>query len=305
MKIAVLSDIHGHWPALQATAEHIASWQPDAVIVNGDVVNRGPSPEPCWAFVRQQAAEAGWLVTRGNHEDYVAQYLPGYPADDPHELSRWTFARMAAQDVAELAALPLSQSIHHPQGGEVRAVHASVLGTRYGIWHTSPESEVAQQVAPAPAVFCTGHVHFPFVRLLQNGTLVVNSGSAGTVCDHGDTRATYAQLVWHKGAWTADIIRLPYDRAQTERDYHETGLLEEVPIAPLVFAEWQTGWPIFSAWGRDERWRQRENEVGMAEAVREFLAQLDLPQLQQLAHHFWQGTRRHERGTSAFVRSEK
>jgi hypothetical protein len=82
-------------------------------------------------------------------------------------------------------------------------------------------------------------------------------------------------------------MRVPYDRAQTERDYHQSGILEEVAIAQLVFAEWQTSWPILAAWGRDERWRGREKEVGTAVAVAEFLAQLDLPALQTLARHFW------------------
>lgn len=41
MKIAILSDIHGNLPALQTVADDIARWQPDQVIVNGDIVNRG------------------------------------------------------------------------------------------------------------------------------------------------------------------------------------------------------------------------------------------------------------------------
>ena len=39
MKLAVLSDIHGNWPALEAVAADIDAWQPDLVVVNGDVVN--------------------------------------------------------------------------------------------------------------------------------------------------------------------------------------------------------------------------------------------------------------------------
>ena len=286
MKIAILSDVHGHWPALQATAEHIHTWRPDVVIVNGDIVNRGPKPAECWAFVRQQMVDSGWLATRGNHEDYVVQYLPGYPADDPHDLSRWTFEQMETAALTHLAALPLSHTIHHPQGGEVRVIHASMRGTKYGIWHHSPDDEVRSQIAPAPAVFVTGHTHFPFVRQLDE-TLIINAGATGTLCDHGDTRATYAQLVWQSGRWSAEIVRVPYDRAQTERDYHQSGILEQVPIAQLVFAEWQTSWPVLAAWGQNKRWREREKEVGTAVAAAEFLAQLDLSALQIVARQFW------------------
>lgn len=287
MKIAVLSDIHGFWPALEATADHIAQWRPDVVIVNGDIINRGPSSARCWDFVRQAQVEAGWLVTRGNHEDYVTQYLPGFPADDPHVLSQWTFDHMSQTAVQELAALPLQISIPHPSGGEVRAVHASMRGTRYGIWHHSPVEEVRSQIAPPPAVFATGHVHYPFVRQLDN-TLIVNSGSAGTVCDHGDTRATYAQIVWQHGRWSAEIARVPYDRAQAERDFQMSGMLEAVPIAQLVFLEWKSGWPIFTVWGRDGRWPEMERSVGTAAAVANFLEALDMPAIQAQARHFYQ-----------------
>ena len=47
MKIAVLADIHGNLPALEAVAAHVEAWQPDRVIVAGDLVNRGPRPLEC------------------------------------------------------------------------------------------------------------------------------------------------------------------------------------------------------------------------------------------------------------------
>ena len=36
MKVAVLSDIHGNLPALQAVVEHIGRWSPDIVVVDGE-----------------------------------------------------------------------------------------------------------------------------------------------------------------------------------------------------------------------------------------------------------------------------
>lgn len=286
MKIAVLSDIHGHLPALEAVIEHVEKWQPDVVMVNGDVVNRGPKSGECWQVVKQKQKEAGWLVTRGNHEDYITQYLG--EADDVHQLSFWTFQKLGVEIAQELAQLPLTVSVSHPAGGEVRAVHASMLGTRYGIWHHSPEDEVQKQIHPAPAVVCTGHVHFPFLRPLPN-TLIVNSGSVGTVCDHGDLRATYAQIEWRTGRWSASIQRVPYDIAQTERDYRESGILEEAGgIAQLIYEEWRTGWPVISYWSKNPKWAEREKEAGTNQSATEFLAQFDLEKLKPIAIQFYQ-----------------
>src|SRR5215212_6898324 len=70
-KLAVLSDIHGNFAALQAVADHIDRWQPDAVVVAGDIVNRGPRSRDCLRFILAQVAESGWQIIRGNHEEYV------------------------------------------------------------------------------------------------------------------------------------------------------------------------------------------------------------------------------------------
>ena len=40
--IAVLADVHGNVPALEAVLEDVAAQQPDEVLVGGDLVGRGP-----------------------------------------------------------------------------------------------------------------------------------------------------------------------------------------------------------------------------------------------------------------------
>lgn len=277
MKIAVLSDVHGYFAALEAVVDDIERWRPDVVVVNGDVVNRGPRPCDAWHFVNQRREADGWLVTRGNHEDYVTEWLkPDDVRQENHVMSRWTFGQLGRETTAVLATLPKIETIHHPQGGEVRAVHASMKHTRYGIWHHSPDEEVRQQIDPAPAVFLTGHIHYPFVRQLDQ-TLIVNSGSAGTLCDQGDLRASYAQVVWHKGAWQAEIQRVPFDRERADRAHYETGFLAEVgPIAEVIYQEWKTGWPLTAAWGKDPYWREVSAEFGSEESARRFLTKFEL-----------------------------
>ena len=51
MKIAIIADPHANYFALQATIDHVESWKPDAVVVVGDLVNRGPRPSECLHLV--------------------------------------------------------------------------------------------------------------------------------------------------------------------------------------------------------------------------------------------------------------
>ena len=99
MKIALLSDIHANFTALQTVTADIDHWQPDLVIVAGDLVNRGPKPRECLQFVYQRTREQNWYWLRGNHEDYVLEQAetirePGNPAAEVHRASCWTMEKL-------------------------------------------------------------------------------------------------------------------------------------------------------------------------------------------------------------------
>src|SRR5215213_1590063 len=102
MRILVLADIHGNWPALQAIQE-----PHDVCLCLGDLVDYGLEPAPCIDWVRKHAQ----VAIRGNHDHGVAQnvtvivrtwfkYLPGIT----RPLSR---QRLDPGDIRYLAQLPL------------------------------------------------------------------------------------------------------------------------------------------------------------------------------------------------------
>lgn len=277
MKLAVLADIHANLPGLHAVTAHLEAWRPDRVIVAGDVVNRGPRPRECWQFVQEKQKKNGWLVVRGNHEDYVlSQTQPAAPrrgaAFEVHRHSYWTYRQLNGA-VAALAQLPFQHSLAGPDGGEVRVTHASMKGIRDGIYPDTTDVELRGKIAPAPAVLCVGHTHRPLVRRLD-GTLVVNVGSAGLPFD-GDTRAGYAQLEWTGSQWQARIIRLVYDHRQAEQDFFETGFIEQSgPLALLILDELRTAQSRLYQWTARYQQAVLRGELTMARSVQEFLATL-------------------------------
>jgi len=258
MKIAVLADIHANYPALQTVSEHIEKWQPDVVIVNGDTVNRGPRPRECLQFVQNKEANQGWVILRGNHEDYVISQAEvtapeGDPVYESYRMAMWTYLQLNG-NVADLTRMPGQHEVITPDGSILRAVHASMRGNRDGIYTFTTDEELAQQIAPAPAVFVTSHTHRPLQRQL-NGTLVVNTGAVGLPFD-GDWRAAYAQLTWHKGAWQSELIRLQYDRAQADRDIETSGYLEGGgPLIKLVRHE------LATARSQIHRWAEKYPDI--------------------------------------------
>ncbi|RMG98827.1 MAG: metallophosphoesterase [Chloroflexi bacterium] len=247
MKVAILSDIHGNLPAWQAVWADVAMWQPERVIINGDVVNRGPQSAACWQVVARGQKEDGWLVVQGNHERYVAEQAQ---QDDGNGritlLSQWTYRQMP-KAASTLAHLPWSVSLFAPDGSELRACHATMHSQEAAIYPDTPAKVIRSQMTPLPALLATAHTHIPFIRTVGD-TLLVNSGSVGAPVD-GDTRASYGRVWWQNGRWHAMIRRVSYDRAATEQQFRMSGFLTETtPVAWLVFHEWRLARQLVVPW---------------------------------------------------------
>ncbi len=270
MKIAILADIHSNLPALETVVDHVERWQPDHIVVVGDVVNRGPRPRECLQLIQAR----GWPCVLGNHEEYVISHAQPNASRSGikfriHRISYWTYQQLNG-DVSALTAMPFQRSIITPDGGEVRFVHASMRGTRDGIFPTTPDDVLRQQILPPPRVIGVGHTHKALIRSIDQ-TLVVNAGSVGLPFD-GDPRAGYAQLTRANGDWHAAIVRLDYDRARADRDFDATGFIDDGgPFAQLIRVELRDARSQLFEWTRDYEAAVVSGALTLDESVRRFL----------------------------------
>jgi len=292
MKVAVLADIHANLPALQSVVAHIDQWQPDCVVVAGDIVNRGPSPLACWQRVAQYRQEGKdgqrvpWHILKGNHEEYVISHTHPHPPWNPAQAeifrgSEWTYEQLGPSIVAELDALPLAFELDEQAhclevnsasaNAIARFTHGSMRGTRDGIYTRTSEADLWLQMgANPPPLFCVGHTHQPLIRQLGSH-VIVNVGSVGMPFD-GDWHAAYAQLVWQHHQWQTEIIRLPYDRAQTERDYIDTGFLTHAgALTKLMLRELRVARGQLYTWSQEYEARTLADELTVAQSVDEYL----------------------------------
>ncbi len=275
MKIAAFADIHANYIALQAIIKHIDRWEPDLVVVLGDIVNRGPRPYQCLELILERSYSQGWLLIRGNHEDYViAQAHPDAPRQGPayevHRASIWTLEKLQ-HDVSALEELPFQHSLYDPGQHEIRFVHASMRGNRDGIYPDTSNQTLAMQIGRPPGLLCVGHTHIPLIRNLD-GTLVVNVGSAGLPFD-GDMRPCYSQLTYSEGLWRAKIVRLQYDIRNAVQDFYTSGYLEEAgPLAQLVLKELRESRSLLYYWASKYQKPALMGEISMQQSVDDFLA---------------------------------
>jgi predicted phosphodiesterase len=200
--IAILYDVHGNLPALEAVVADARAAGADQFILGGDYALFGPWPGETIELLRE--LDADWL--RGNGERWTA-----HPGDAPQDdvvqgAIDACRERLGGGLCGELAALPFDLC----RDG-VRYVHASPVSDvrSFGPEHDDSEEEMLEGVLETRLVF--GHTHLPFRRNAQAGIELVNPGSVGMPFD-GDPRAAYA-IVADGG--DVEQRRVDYDHMQT------------------------------------------------------------------------------------------
>jgi putative phosphoesterase len=275
MKIAALGDIHGNYQALISVLEHIDHWQPDLVLVLGDIINRGPRSRDCLHLLQERAQSPAWHLIKGNHEGYVLSLEnPALPRSGmEYELRKviyFTYEELSAEEIQAVKDLPDQISLTTTGDQLVKASHASTAGDRVGIYPDTPDSDLPGLIDQAANLFVVGHTHQPFIRTWGR-TTVINAGSVGLPFD-GDIRPAYAQLTYHNQAWQGKIIRVDYDRVAAEQDFHQSGFIPEGgALADLILAEMQLGWPQLSKWFKQYEAAVLAEEISLEKAVAEFL----------------------------------
>ncbi len=181
--LALLYDVHGNLPALDAVLAEARAAGARRFLIGGDYALFGAFPAATVARLRE-LGPATWL--RGNGERWTAE--PGDAPDTDVVQGAIAACRADLGDalVADLAALPFQTVLD---------------GTRY--CHASPPSDV-RSFLPEPGedeaellagveeprlVF--GHTHLPFARRAAGGIELINPGSVGMPFD-GDVRAAWA-----------------------------------------------------------------------------------------------------------------
>jgi predicted phosphodiesterase len=193
MRIAVLADVHGNLPALEAVLRDVEAVGVDAIVLNGDLAT-GPMP----AETLERLAELGDLAiwVRGNADRELVAAYDGEPDPGLAEPARlpteYGASRLARRHRDLLADLPLSVRLEVGGLGPVRFCHASARSDTEMVLVDSPVATYRDAFAKTgEATVVLGHTHMPFDRLADRRRYV-NPGSVGM--PYGGTGAYWALL---------------------------------------------------------------------------------------------------------------
>jgi putative phosphoesterase len=232
-RVAIITDIHGNLPALDASLDLIDAIGVDAVYCGGDLVGYGPRPNEVCRLVD----ERGFPTIYGNYDYAIARELEdcgcAYITQHDRELGQqsvaWTLAHTDQRSKDFMRGLPFDLRFTVGEA-RVRLVHGSPRKVNEYLFEDKPARLYERLAGIAECdVLVFGHTHKPWIHS-YGGVLFVNCGSVGKPKD-GDPRAGFAVLELDEhGRVRASIERVPYDAERVSREVVTAGL-------PLEYAE--------------------------------------------------------------------
>ena len=197
MRVAVLSDIHGHLPALDAALADVAGAGVDRIVVTGDIA-AGPMPVPVLERLLALGERVVWV--RGNGDRELYEPTP----DPPDPVVPWAAAQLTEPLRAHLAGLPLTVTLDVDGLGPTLFCHATPRNdTEVALVDSRLERWAEVLAGRTEETVVLGHTHMPFARL-ANRTLVVNPGSVGMPYGRGGAH-------WAVLGPGVELRRSPYD----------------------------------------------------------------------------------------------
>ncbi|HKW02093.1 MAG TPA: metallophosphoesterase family protein [Vicinamibacterales bacterium] len=228
MRIAIVSDIHGNLPALEAVLSDVRLRRPDRTYCLGDLVGYGASPNEVIDQIRHEQIP----TIMGNYDDGV-----GFDRDDcgcayrdEGEKARgqqslmWTRAHTTSENKSFLRTL-LPEIRVEAAGVRLLLVHGSPRRMNEYLFEDRPVSSFQRLAHGSNAdVIVFGHTHRPYVKDV-GGVLFVNAGSVGKPKD-GDWRACCALLTLDPRP-AVEFVRVPYDVDRASAAIRQTELPAE------------------------------------------------------------------------------
>jgi predicted phosphodiesterase len=218
-KIAVLADIHGNLPALDAVLAKISAEGIERIVCLGDVATLGPQPREVIARVRA----LGCPVVMGNTDAILLalQRDESTMGDDwsNEAFDQWCANQLTDDDLAYLRTFQPTISLSLGDYVTLLCYHGSPRSYDERITAETPDAALHEMFAATPAhLYIGGHTHQQMLRRHWD-VLVLNPGTVGFVKDaiapatsiRNPSWAEYAVIAYDGGQFDVSLRRVPFD----------------------------------------------------------------------------------------------
>ncbi len=214
MKVAVISDIHGNFQALESVLADIQKNKCDQIFCLGDLAMAGPQPRTVIDYIMNRCQD--WVIIKGNTDKMITEFDLKMYDKMQKKFPVMANALLDDVDIIEqdkkdfLASLPEQKSIM-VEGVSVLLVHGSPRKINEDILPGMKISEVQEIIdgVNEELILC-GHTHVPCGYQTLTKQTVVNVGSVGRPMT-GVPKANYAIFDFENGTFSVEHRVVDYD----------------------------------------------------------------------------------------------
>ena len=217
MKIAVLSDIHGNYLALDVVLKEVREFGVTRLFVLGDLVGYYYHPDKVIKLLNEWPLD----IIQGNHEGFLKRAVKD--AEFLHQIHRkygsginMAIKKLTDLQIKELTKLPWKKIIRIDDLSIVLS-HGAPWERDYYVYPDSDRCILERCCVQEAEYIFLGHTHYPFVFRNDRCT-VINVGSVGQARNQGGI-ASWALL---------DTVRRKVELKTTQ--YDTTPLVNEVKL---------------------------------------------------------------------------
>lgn len=225
MRIAVISDIHGHLISLEAVLDEINKRSVDSMICCGDITAFGPRP---LEVLDMLGSQKNIQIIRGNTDRWMEIILNGKTGDEEKVIYnvqpalKWTLEKLGSMTESYFQKYPPSVEIG-TEGLRTYVRHAGLHSDTKGLLPGSDLGDLSATLEEDKCdIFLCGHTHIPFTKK-KGRTTFVNAGSTAYPFD-SIPRPSWALLEIENKTSKVEIFRVDYDIEESVTDLKNSGM---------------------------------------------------------------------------------
>ncbi|GFP75421.1 metallophosphoesterase family protein [Clostridium fungisolvens] len=232
MDIAVLSDIHGNYIALERCLEYAFSRNIDTFIFLGDYIGELAYPERTMKILYEINERYKCYFIKGNKEDYWLKYNAegekGWKDKNSASGSLlYAYNSLTNRDLEFFAKLKSVGEIKFGEVPEITICHGSPEKINEKMLPNDVRTMKVINRVKTPIILC-GHSHVQR-KIVHNDKCVLNPGAVG-VSLFGEGKTQFLILHGSDGIWSEEFISLQYDTSKVIKEMHEAKLYEHAPF---------------------------------------------------------------------------
>lgn len=233
MTVAVLSDIHGNYPAFKRCVEYAFAKNATVFAFLGDYAGELAYPAKTMDLIYELSDQYPCYLVRGNREEYWMQYRRSgqqdlwKDGDSTTGALFYTYHALRAKDLDFLESLPLTREIKLDGLPAFTICHGSPDNISEHLPKDENRAKEILENFPTPLILC-GHTH------IQAGfgwkeKKILNTGSVGVPLKSGG-KTQFLLLRDKNGEWEEEFVSLSYDVSRTLRDLEEEKMDVHAPF---------------------------------------------------------------------------